>query len=386
MSVLLASTFPHVDPIPIPAPVWLFKVLHDLTLGLHFLALHLLLGGMLVSIYYNWRGHRGESKPHAEASDAIAGWLPIIMTYVINLGVPPLLFAQVLYGRALYTSSILIGVYWIAVIPMLIACYHLLYVMKARGASGQAWYGRGLISLLLAWGIARIYSMNMTLMLAPEVWSEAYRNNPAGFSPLDGPASWPRWVYMLSASLGGIGVLMFWLSKRSAHSHETREILKHGGVKAIFVGSLLAVGAAVYAWVDQAAIVRDACSSSSIVWTLSVAVFVAGAALMVASATRVMIANGSQPVSLVSGVLASLGFFLQTVGFVVCRDLVRDATLSQYGFDVWDRTVSINWSVLLLFFLLFVIGLGIVGWLSVIAFGSRVTATNPAPAAVEAQS
>ncbi len=28
------------------------------------------------------------------------------MTYVINLGVPPLLFAQVLYGRAIYTSSV----------------------------------------------------------------------------------------------------------------------------------------------------------------------------------------------------------------------------------------------------------------------------------------
>ena len=35
--------------------------------------------------------------------------LTVVMTFVINLGVPPLLFAQVLYGRALYTSSVLIG-------------------------------------------------------------------------------------------------------------------------------------------------------------------------------------------------------------------------------------------------------------------------------------
>ena len=34
---------------------------------------------------------------------ALARRLTVVMTFVINLGVPPLLFAQVLYGRALYT-------------------------------------------------------------------------------------------------------------------------------------------------------------------------------------------------------------------------------------------------------------------------------------------
>ena len=44
---------------------------------------------------------------------ALARRLTVVMTFVINLAVPPLLFAQVLYGRALYTSSVLIGLYWI---------------------------------------------------------------------------------------------------------------------------------------------------------------------------------------------------------------------------------------------------------------------------------
>jgi hypothetical protein len=44
--------------------------------------------------------------------------LPIVMTYVINLGVPPLLFTQVLYGQALYTSSVLIGLWLISVIAI----------------------------------------------------------------------------------------------------------------------------------------------------------------------------------------------------------------------------------------------------------------------------
>jgi hypothetical protein len=52
----------------------------------------------------------------AQAADMVSHRLPTVMALLINLGVPPLLFAQVLYGRALYTSSVLIGAYWISVI------------------------------------------------------------------------------------------------------------------------------------------------------------------------------------------------------------------------------------------------------------------------------
>jgi hypothetical protein len=56
-------------------------------------------------------------------------------------GVPPLLFAQVLYGRALYTSSVLIGVYWISIIGILMLTYWLLYRFTARLEAGKsAWW------------------------------------------------------------------------------------------------------------------------------------------------------------------------------------------------------------------------------------------------------
>ena len=63
------------------------------------------------------------------------------MTFVINLAVPPLLFAQVLYGRALYTSSVLIGIYWISIIGILMLTYWLLYQFTARLEAGKsAWW------------------------------------------------------------------------------------------------------------------------------------------------------------------------------------------------------------------------------------------------------
>ena len=56
------------------------------------------------------------------------------------------------------------------------------------------------------------------------------------------------------------------------------------------------------------------------------------------------------------------------ITFVVYRDAVRDLTLLSKGFDVWNRAVVTNWWVVGLFLILFVGGLGVVGWLvSVVA-------------------
>ena len=45
--------FPNVDPIPLPAPIWLFKLLHMVTLALHFVAMQVLVGGLLASGGYS---------------------------------------------------------------------------------------------------------------------------------------------------------------------------------------------------------------------------------------------------------------------------------------------------------------------------------------------
>jgi hypothetical protein len=57
----------------------------------------------------------------------------------------------------------------------------------------------------------------------------------------------------------------------------------------------------------------------------------------------------------------------------VYRDGIRDLTLLSKGYDVWNRTVVTNWSVVGIFLVLFVVGLGVVGWLiSVVARAERV--------------
>ena len=100
----------------------------------------MLLGGLLLAVLLSLFRNSPQSQV---AARALARRLTVVMTYVINLGVPPLLFAQVLYGRALYTSSVLIGVYWISIIAILMLTYWLLYqftrgLRRANPPGGRA--------------------------------------------------------------------------------------------------------------------------------------------------------------------------------------------------------------------------------------------------------
>ena len=57
----------------------------------------------------------------------------------------------------------------------------------------------------------------------------------------------------------------------------------------------------------------------------------------------------------------------------VYRDGIRDLTLLSRGYNVWDRVVVTNWSVVGIFLVVFVAGVGVVGWLiSVVARATRV--------------
>src|ERR1700758_1193479 len=193
------QSFPAVDPIPLPAPIWLLKLLHIVTLSLHFVAVEMLLGGLLLAVLFSlFRG----SPLSLVTARALARRLTVVMTYVINLGVPPLLFAQVLYGRALYTSSVLIGVYWISIIPILMLIYWLLYRFSARLDAGKSAWWVGLSAWLLAGCVAQMLSTNMTLMLRPEAWRSMYAASGAGaYLPTGDPTQFPRWLLMMVGGL-----------------------------------------------------------------------------------------------------------------------------------------------------------------------------------------
>jgi len=363
------NPYPAVDPIPLPAPVWLLKLLHIVTLALHFVAVEMLLGGLLLAVLLSLL--RNSAHAHVTAR-AIAKRLTIVMTFVINLGVPPLLFAQVLYGRALYTSSVLIGVYWIALIPTLILTYWLLYKFSARLDAGKSAWWVGLIAWLLAGSVAKVLSTNMTLMLRPEAWRAMYSASGMGaYLPTGDPTLTPRWLLMLAGGLFIAGLWLIYLAGRSTFTAEEKKYAAGLG------GSVAAIFGVVYlvAGLWAASVQPEAVKIGLTQGVASHALYrfegFAGygwIALVVVAALLGVFAAFSRITAGWLSWACVLAAVLIEIMFTVYRDGVRDVTLLSKGYDVWDRVVVTNWSVVGLFLVLFVASLVVIGWLvSVVA-------------------
>lgn len=327
----------------------------------------MLVGGLLIALLLHLFGKRAESRT---AAAALARRLPIVMTYVINLGVPPLLFAQVLYGRALYTSSVLIGSWWIAVIPLLTVCYWMLYQFSGRLDKGRPawWYGGG--AFILAGLIAQIYSSNMTLMLRPDVWASMYHHSSAGVHLPSGDPTLPwRLLTMFGGALLTAGLWMVYLSGRATFEASTARFLRTAGGLLAAVMALVEIFVVGRVTASQPPAVQHALQTDAIAQ---------GAAYAWIAAVGLVVVTGvwggfTRFAVTVLPWIAVLVAVVRTGAMTVYRDVLRDQSLLANGFDVWQRTVVTNWSVVGLFLVLFVGGLATVAWLvSVVARANRV--------------
>ena len=370
----MMQSFPAVDPIPLPAPIWLLKLLHIVTLALHFVAVEMLLGGLLLAVLLSiFRS----SPVSLVTARALARRLTVVMTFVINLAVPPLLFAQVLYGRALYTSSVLIGLYWIAVIGLLMLTYWLLYRFTARLEAGKSAWWVGLIAWLLAGSIARLLSTNMTLMLRPEVWRKMYSASAMGaYLPTGDPTLEPRWLLMMAGGLFIGGLWLLYLAGRSTFTADEKQFLAGLGGKVAALFGIVYLAAGVWAASVQPAVVKSMMAAPPAGYEFYKYFGFAGYGWLALVAVAVLVAAITGFAKLSSGLISWAAVLLAVlieITLVVYRDGVRDLTLLSKGFNIWNRAVETNWWVVGLFLVLFVAGLGVIGWLvSVVARSRKV--------------
>jgi hypothetical protein len=297
---------------------------------------------------------------------ALARRLTIVMTYVINLGVPPLLFAQVLYGRALYTSSVLIGAYWISIIAILTLTYWLLYQFTGRLEAGKSAWLTGLSAWVLAGFVARLLSTNMTLMLRPEKWREMYAASGAGIHlPGGDPTLTPRWLLMVVGGFFLSGLWLIYLSGRSTFQTDEKRWLAGAGGKIAALFGLVYLGLGLWVNAVQPDVVKVGLAGGSIYPRYQICGF-AGYGWLALVAVAILLAAVAGFGKVVAGWLSwsvVLVAALVEIAWTVYRDGVRDLTLLSKGYDVWDRAVATNWGVVIIFLVLFVAGVGTIGWL-----------------------
>ncbi|HOS03160.1 MAG TPA: hypothetical protein PKZ01_08780 [Candidatus Hydrogenedentes bacterium] len=356
----MGGAIPVVDPIPLPAPVWLFKFLDLLVLALHFCAVELLLGGLLISTAWALAAYRNQDPVLRNARGAVAARLPIVTAFVINLGVPPLLFTQVLYGRALYTSSVVMGIFWIALIFILMFGYFLLYRAAAPSGNGKLGFWLGVLACAALLKVAYLLSSNMTLMLRPEAWLEMYRANPHGAQlPSGDPTILPRWLYMVSGSIGIAGVGIMLLGLKRGLGDEVRLFMQRWGARLAAAFIPIQAGVGYWAFQTQPQGVREGLLQGAFNTTL-IGVWAATMLLL----TLLGLAGGwGASVRRALPMAMAAASFGNIAAMVLLRDAIRDLTLAAKGFDVWQRTVAANWAIVGLFFFLLVTAIGFVGWM-----------------------
>ncbi|MBD3233840.1 MAG: hypothetical protein GF315_08970 [candidate division Zixibacteria bacterium] len=199
---------PDLDPIPLPAPVWLLKFLLLLGFVLHLIPMNIMLGGLILTGISYYR----KSDFHTGLVRRMSKMIPVVVALTITMGIAPLLFLQVLYGQYFYSSSIILAFPWLSVIILVMAAYYLVYIhsFRYKKLSHSSKTAIGWTAAILFAIVGFIYSNEMTLMLTPEKWGAKYFPDPSGLTlNLGEPTLFFRYLHFL---VGALAVAAFFIA------------------------------------------------------------------------------------------------------------------------------------------------------------------------------
>jgi hypothetical protein len=357
MSPLWLLSLPDVDPLPQPGPTNLFRALLLLTFFLHLLPMNLALGGSVIALATRLT-NRGHARHAAHAVEWFTRALPTIVAATVTFGVAPLLFLQVLYGRAFFGSAVLMAWPWLAVVPVLIAAYYAAY----RLAYGPPARGLGLPALVAALllVVSVIYSNNMSMMLHADQFADLAGTGASGWQMNRGdPTLVPRYLHMFLGAIavagGGLAVLGLWWWNRDQAL----------GAWAIRRGSAWLVPATLLNLVTGSwwllALPRDLLLRFMGRDPFAATTLMLGIVLgMVVLGAFAMAWRGRNPAPAVKSGLAALAATL--VAMVLTRDQVRESALVLMGYqpNAWIET---QWLPMAIFTLLLVGALATIAWM-----------------------
>ncbi len=342
------------EPVYIPSPdtipvAWgWFQFLLLLTFPLHLLAMNAMLGGLGIGITQQLLG--GELRSRLAHRIAIA--LPLVIALVVNLGVAPLLFLQVLYGQFVYTSAILMGSFWIMVIPILIVAYYGAYLYDFRftrlGRMG-VWVAVMTFCLLIV--IAYFFSNNMLLMTLPADFGEYFGHMSGDYLVSANTQFLPRYLHMVVGALAVGGLFTALLGRFRATADPD------------LAGHAVKLGMTVFSWFTC----LNVCFG---VWYL----------LSLERATMLMFMGGDLPATISFALALALVVVVIVYGFrrklfvtlaattllvylmTFMRAWIRSSSLREY-FTLGDLQVVAQYSPLIFFLVTLGLGIICVAWM-----------------------
>jgi hypothetical protein len=367
-------TLPQPEPLPLPAPVWLLWGLLMLTFVLHVLAMNVLVGGSVMAAYFRVRG-RADAYARA-AITRFSRAAPVLVAATVTLGVAPLLFLQVLYGRLFFVSSILMAWLWLAIVPGLMIVYAGTYVLAFRSQALRqlpSWWHLVIVGLLAA--IAFVYTSNMTLMLRADQFRALYEASSAGFHlNLTDPTLWARWIHMMLGAVAVAGlVLALYGASRSAAEPDAAAWMWRTGIAWSAAATALNVLAGFWWALRLPMFALQRLTMPGVPGALFVVSVFAGvmtAMLLVVLARR--------DASRVAAWIAGLAMLVTMTTMIGVRDQIRAAALDRAGF-VPVQWVLTQWTPIALFVILLITALALVGWMAYVLHRAFTVAPSQLP-------
>ncbi len=345
-----------------------------LTLALHWAFLSVVVGGAIIVVLHASKPDPGQVK----LNRAVVGWFPFALSMAMTMGIAPLLFVQVLYGNLFYTSNILLGYWWLALVPLLIVDFYLLYWARRRSLRDTPMGGVTLaIATAIFIAIATVLSSNATLMQTPEAWAKIWG---AGGNRLylSGRTLLPRLLFAIFGLVGG-GAIFFaifgkagWARDPDANQTAIDKGLGMAGpalVVQILFGILLL------------AILPKQQRAGALSGVGLVLFIVSGLAFL---ATAALTFRARAKTDLIQVVLPAATFFVGLFALAGLRDVVRQAAIAPH-FKLETMPVNSQWDSFALFLVMFLAGLGAVAWLIKLSRASQEAAAEPQEPAPSAQ-
>lgn len=191
----------------LPGSWFVVKPLLLLTFFIHIILVNILIGSTIYAFFNSLR----PLGTGVNTSNSDTAFIPKILALAVNFGVAPFLFLQVLYNGYLYTSSVLMAVWWLSIIAVVMLAYYALYIVNSGvpAALAQRRAFLGLIACMLLY-TAFVWSTQTSMMTRPESWLR-WGQNPGGtLLNLGDPSFIPRFLHVVFASVAIGGLVAAW--------------------------------------------------------------------------------------------------------------------------------------------------------------------------------
>lgn len=315
---------------------------------LHLLAMNGLLGTTIVVLLVRRRRNR----LCQVLAKQLIGTLPILMAVTINLGVASLLFSQTLHGQFFYPGAILMGRFWLAIIPLLITVYASLYALdlgtERLAPRPPLVIGLAVCLLLI---VAFVFTNNQTLILNLQHWAAYFHADGGTLLNLGDPTLLPRYLHFVTAAMAGGGLFTALIGTRLARNEPRLGAYANKlGLHLFRRMTLVQMGIGMlFLWQLPQAIRWQMLGGS----LLATGLLVTAVSLALA-----LLASSAQGLTLLTAALLTVQVFVMSG----LREMVRHATLAG---QLRPADMPVVWQKggLMLFALVLLVGMTTIGWL-----------------------